>query len=233
MRALAGIAPTRLNLLRAVRRLTRIEKGVELLRRKREALVTEFFQAARPAADARAVIADRARRAYPALLRALAVHGCSGLRAMGWPPRDMAVEIRPAAIWGIPVSELAASPVVRRTVGARGTAPGLTGPAAAEAAAEFEVLAGLLLEAAPRELALRRLGEALALTTRQVNALEQRQLPQVRSQIAFTRSALEEREREEHMRLRRLLGRRVQGRFDRFGESGERGGVTRPGSVAR
>lgn len=221
MRALTGIALTRLNLLRAVRRLIRIEKGVELLRRKREALVTEFFQAARPAADARAVIADRARRAYPALLRALALHGYSGLRAMGWPPRDIAVDIRPAEIWGIPVSELAASPVLRRTLGARATAPGLTGPAAAEAAAEFEDFAGLLLEAAPRELVLRRLGEALALTSRQVNTLEQRLLPQVRSQITFTRRALEEREREEHMRLRRLLRRRLHRRIGQLGEADE------------
>jgi V/A-type H+-transporting ATPase subunit D len=221
MRALTGIALTRLNLLRAVRRLIRIEKGVELLRRKREALVTEFFQAARPAADARAVIADRARSAYPALLRALALHGYSGLRAMGWPPRDIAVDIRPAEIWGIPVSELAASPVLRRTVGARATAPGLTGPAAAEAAAEFEVFAGLLLEAAPRELVLRRLGEALALTSRQVNTLEQRLLPQVRSQITFTRRALEEREREEHLRLRRLLRKRLHRRIGQPGEADE------------
>ena len=222
MRTLTGIALTRLNLLRAVRRLIRIEKGVELLRRKREALVTAFFQAARPAADARAVIADSARRAYPALLRALALHGYSGLRVMGWPPRDIAVEIRPAEIWGIPVSELAADPLLRRSVGARATAPGLTGPAAAEAAAEFEIFAGHLLEAAPRELLLRRLGEALALTSRQVNTLEQRLLPQVRNQITFTRSALEEREREEHLRLRRLLMRRLHGRIGQLGEADER-----------
>ncbi len=233
MMALTGVVLTRLNLLRAVRRLTRIEKGVELLRRKREALVTEFFQAARPAADARAVIADRAQSAYPALLRALAVHGYSGLRAMGWPSRDVAVEIRPAAIWGIPVSELTARPPLRRTLGARATAPGLTGPAAAEAAAEFEVFAGLLLDAAPRELVLRRLGEALALTSRQVNALEQRLLPQVWSQIALTRSALDEREREEHMRLRRLLRRRLQGRIGQLGEADEHNGVARPRSLAR
>jgi len=221
MRALTGIALTRLNLLRAVRRLIRIEKGVELLRRKREALVTAFFQAARPAADARAVIADRARSAYPALLRAIALHGNSGLRAMGWPPRDIAVDISPAEIWGIPVSELVASPVLQRTVGARATAPGLTGPTAAEAATEFEVLAGLLLEAAPRELVLRRLGEALALTSRQVNTLEQRLLPQVRSQITFTRRALEEREREEYLRLRRLLRGRLHRRIGQLGEGDE------------
>jgi V/A-type H+-transporting ATPase subunit D len=130
-----------------------------------------------------------------------------------WPARDIAVEIRPAEIWGIPVPKIASGPVMRRTLGARATAPGLTGPAAAEAAAEFEAFAGLLLDAAPCELTLRRLGDALALTSRQVNLLEQRLLPQVRSQIVFTRHALEEREREEHLRLRRLLRGRLQRRI--------------------
>jgi len=140
---------------------------------------------------------------------------------MGWPPRDIAVDIRPAKIWGISVSEVTDSLVLRRIVGARATAPGLTDPAAAEAAAEFEVFAGLLLEAAQRELVLRRLGEALALTSRQVNTLEQRLLPQVRSQITFTRRAIEEREREEYLRLRRLLRKRLHRRIDQLGEDDE------------
>jgi V/A-type H+-transporting ATPase subunit D len=216
------MAPTRLNLLKAVRRLGRLEKGAELLRRKREALVTEFFQAAKPAANARAAVADQARRAYPALLRALALHGISGVRAMGWPLRNISVEILPAEVWGIPLPKIASGPVMKRTMGARATAPGLTGLAASEAAAEFEAFAGLLLDAAPRDLMLRRLGDALALTSRQVNTLEQRLLPQVRAQIAFTRRALEEREREEHLRLRRLLRRRLHGRIDPLEESVER-----------
>ena len=68
---------------------------------------------------------------------------------------------------------------------------------------------------------LRRLGEALALTSRQVNTLEQRLLPQVRSQITFTRRALEEREREEYLRLRRLLRKRLHRRIDQLGEAEE------------
>jgi vacuolar-type H+-ATPase subunit D/Vma8 len=70
-------------------------------------------------------------------------------------------------------------------------------------------------------LVLRRLGEALALASRQVNTLEQRLLPQVRSQIAFTRRALEEREREEHLRLRRLLRRHLHMRIGQTGEADE------------
>ena len=56
-------SPTRMNLLRAARRLGQVTRGVGLLRRKREALVTELFKLARPAADARALIADAGLRA--------------------------------------------------------------------------------------------------------------------------------------------------------------------------
>lgn len=201
------LAPTRMNLLRAARRLARVRKGVQLLRRKREALVTELFRIARPAADARAQIEQRTRRAYPALLRALSLHGQAGLVALGWPARDVSVTIEAGSVWGIPVARLIdRRPLVRSTL-ARGTAPGSTGPAAAAAASEFENLTDLLLDAAPREMLLRRLGEALARTSRQVNTLERRLAPQLAGAIAGVRSALEEREREEHVRLQRLRHR--------------------------
>ena len=83
-----GLAPTRLNLVRAVRRLERLSRGAAVLRRKREALVTELFHLARPAADAREQISAAALRAYPQLAGALAQHGQAGVRAIGWPGRD-------------------------------------------------------------------------------------------------------------------------------------------------
>jgi V/A-type H+-transporting ATPase subunit D len=48
---------------------------------------------------------------------------------------------------------------------------------------------------------LRRLGTALAQTTRQVNRLERRVAPGLRRQASQVRAALDEREREEHVRL--------------------------------
>lgn len=198
------VAPTRMNLLRAGRRLARVTKGVELLRRKREALVSELFRLARPAADARARVEAEARRAYPALWRALAAHGRTGLAAIAWPTRDVAVEVTPGVVWGVAVSRIEERPPAVRTLPARGTPPVGTGPAAVEAASRFEALADLLLEAAPREMLLRRLGEALARTSRQVNTLERRLAPALSSQIATVRRTLEEREREEHRRLKQL-----------------------------
>jgi V/A-type H+-transporting ATPase subunit D len=197
-----------LNLLRAARRLGRVRKGVELLRRKREALVTELFKLARPAADARAQIGRETQRAYPALLRALAAHGRAGLRALAWPGRDIAVDMEAGSVWGIAVASVVDRPTLARTLAARGTAPGGTGPAVATAAARFETLAELLLDAAPREMLLRRLGEALSLTSRQVKTLEQRLAPGLERQMRRVVSELEEREREERLRLRHLLRRR-------------------------
>lgn len=205
MNGARGLAPTRMNLLRARRRLDRVLKGKDLLRRKREALVAELFKLARPAADARTLIAERTRQAYPALLSALAHHGGAQLRVLGWPLRELTVEIEAGQVWGIPVSDITARPPLRRTLAARGTAPGSTGPAAAEAADQFELLAELLLSAAPREMLIRRLGEALGQTSRQVSTLELRVAPALQSQITSLRRSLEEREREEHLRLKHLI----------------------------
>jgi V/A-type H+-transporting ATPase subunit D len=96
---------------------------------------------------------------------------------------------------------------VARTLGARGTAPAGTGPAAVQAATEFERLTELLLDAAPREMLLRRLGQALAQTSRQVHSLEHRVSPRLRGDIARVRQVLDEREREERFRLRRIITR--------------------------
>jgi V/A-type H+-transporting ATPase subunit D len=197
-----------MNLIRAARRLAQVGKGVELLRRKREALVSELFRLARPAADARARIEQATQRAYPALLGALATHGLAGLRPLGWPDRDIALEMAPGSVWGVAVSTIVRRPALARTLGARGTAPGSTGPAAVQAATEFEHLIELLLDAAPREMLIRRLGEALSQTSRQVNTLERRVAPQLRSDMVGVRRVLDEREREERLRLKHLLRRR-------------------------
>jgi H(+)-transporting ATP synthase subunit D len=205
MSSRARPAATRQNLLALQRRLDRIDKGTGLLRRKREALAAELFRLARPAASARVSIAARAAAAYPVLVRALAREAAFGLRAIGWPARDLKVGIRSTQVWGIAVAEILDRPPIRRTLEARGVAPPATTGAAQEATTAFEDLAELLLDAANREALLRRLGEALARTSRQVNTLERRLGPALRADLSAIRRTLDEREREEHLRLGRLL----------------------------
>lgn len=199
---------TRLVLLRARRQLERTERGTTMLRRKREALVSELFQLARPAASARSAIAAEAAEAYQALLEASADVGQLGLTPWGWPSRELEVEIRPLSVWGVPASTIEQDPVVARTLANRGMPPASAGAGVVRTADHFERLVEQLIRSAPREMLLLRLGQTLSRTTRQVNVLEQRLAPKLRARLAAVRRRLEEREREEHVRLRLLRGRR-------------------------
>lgn len=196
----ARLPATRLGLLRAQRRLERLERGTSLLRRKREALVAELFSLARSALDTREQIDTQARAAWPVYLDALAAEGAGALSGLAWPSRELNVQVTARVVWGVPVADLEATGPIVRTLAARGLPPGPV-PAAVEAAEAFERLTDLLVRAAPREMLLRRLGEALSQTSRQVNRLERRVAPGLRRQAAQVRAALDEREREEHVRL--------------------------------
>ena len=202
------LAPTRMNLLAARRELARVEKGIALTRRKREALVAELFKLARPAVDVRARIADAVNRATASLADALAEHGAANLAVMAWPTTEPVVELRPAQVWGLAVSEVVGRTPIVRTLDARCLAPGSSGPAVAATAARFEELADLLVDAAPREQRVRRLGEAVAETTRRLLTLEQRVAPGLAAQIDNVRRQLGEREREEHLRLRHVQAKK-------------------------
>lgn len=202
------VPATRVELLRSRSRLVRLGRGAALLRRKREALVAELFRLARPASDARVRIEAAARDAYVSLIPALADHGRAGLEVFGWPGRDYPVELGQGVVWGVPVTQILSRPPVVRTLAARGAPPTGSGPSAVRAAERFELLVEDLLEAAPQEILLRRIGEALARTSRQVNTLERRLAPEMQGAISRIQQVLDEREREERIRLGRLLHRR-------------------------
>ena len=197
-------APTRAELLRARKLLERVERGAELLRKKREALVRTLVPLARPAAEARRAIAQTAAAAYRAELDALAVHGAGGVAATGWPPRALEVELDVQRMWGVAVPVLRDLPECERDLAARATAPGPTGPAVFEAANRFEALLAELLQAVAREARVRAVGAALARASRQLHTLEQRVAPELTAQIVATAHALDERDREDQTRLRNL-----------------------------
>ena len=198
------MSATRLDVLRDRRLLERVGKGASLLRRKREALVRALVPLARPAAEARRAIADTAAAAYTAELDALALHGEGGVAATGWPPRELEVTLDVERMWGVVVPRLRDLPSWQRGLAARATAPAATGPALFEAANHFEDLLAQLVDAVARETSVRALGAALARTSRQLHTLEQRVAPELASRIAATSSALEERDRDDHVRLRKL-----------------------------
>lgn len=198
---------TRDGLLRGRQQLALVGKGVGLVRRKREALVAELFRRAREARDARSAVAEQAAQAWPPLLRALVTHGEAGLRALAWSEGEIRVDLRPVRVWAIAASELSEPVSVHRTLDARGVTPAGAGPEVVQAAEAFERLAELLINVAAREQILRRLGDAVAQSSRLLRTLESRVEPGLRAAVNNVRQTLDEREREEQHRLKRFQGR--------------------------
>jgi V/A-type H+-transporting ATPase subunit D len=208
------VVPTRSNLLRARVQLERIRKGADAVSRKRQALVNQLFQIARPAIDTRAEIGRRVAAAAAAMLDAVAARGIDTVRSMGRPAGELLVEAEAKQIWGVPVADVAAVEKTHRTLEARGTPPGSTEPSIVAATDAFESLVDLLIASAAGEVRVARLADAVATTSQQLRLLRERVEPALVGRIAEVARTLEEREREEHVRLKHLQ-RRTRGEDSR------------------
>lgn len=212
------VPATRSNLLRYTRRLDQVRGGAALLNRKRQALIAELFARARTAMTSRETIDAHARHAWSLVWQALASTGSHGLAPLGWPAREVDVELASIDLWGTRAAELVDRPTLVRSLAARGILPGRGEASSHEAARAFEALLEQVLDAAPKEHAMRRLGQALSHTTRLVNTLEQRVAVSVAADLAEIRRALSEREREEQLRIKHLIKRRHAQRAAVYGD---------------
>jgi H(+)-transporting ATP synthase subunit D len=188
-------------------RLQRVRTATGLLLRKRQALVNELFRVADSALEDREAIEARSASASAALRAAEASHVHARLRALALPGREIEVQLRPIETWGVPSAEIVDHDPVRRAVADRAMAAGSAGPAVVAAAEGFETLTETVLEAAARELLIRRLARALEETSQRIHLLERRLAPALSAEIHRIQATLEEREREDQLRHRRLMER--------------------------
>ncbi|MCL6650535.1 MAG: V-type ATP synthase subunit D [Chloroflexi bacterium] len=198
------ISPTRMNLLQRRNQLRVAQQGVDLLKRKRDALVADFFKIVREALGARDRLTAAAREAYVMLALAKAVEGREALEAAAMTDRqEVLVDIEVRNVWGTKIPEVSVRDV-RRPLLARGVNPTATSARTIESAAQFEELVAAILQVAATEIKLRKLGEEIKKTTRRVNALEQVVIPRIRGEIRYIAAVLEQRAREDVFRLKRI-----------------------------
>jgi len=199
---------TRMGLLEARSHLGLATKGARLLRSKREVLAGEFFRLMREVMEGRERLDEALLEAARGLLVARARQGLQALLSAGVAgERQIPVVVTHRRVWGVPVPRIDAPRLVRQP-SARGVSPLSMGLSSQEAARRHEEALETLLSIASRELYLRRLGEEIQDTSRRINALEQLLLPRLGREAARIEAALEERAREDAVRLKRFRGRR-------------------------
>jgi V/A-type H+-transporting ATPase subunit D len=198
---------TRLGLLDVRGRSAIADKGARLLRAKREVLAGEIWKMMREVLEGRAKLDEVLRAAVKALGLAEALDGQDALESLApAAARDVPVQVTVRRVWGVPTPIVAAPPLVR-AADRRGTSPTSWGLAGVEAARRHEEALEVLLGIATREKHLVRLGEEIQETSRRVNALEQVLLPALAAEARRVETALEERDREDAVRLRRFRRR--------------------------
>ncbi len=200
---------TRTELLARRSQIALAEQGRDLLREKREQLMADFRANAKTVlagSDALEAAAGAARRA---LGRARAEAGPEAVASAGFAASGhVEVEAGVETIMGVRVPRIEHRPIGRPPT-ARGYSLVGTTPRIDAAADRFEAEVDLVLQVAAGEVRLRRLAAEIATTTRRVNALEHIVIPRLITSRKRIERVLEEREREDHFRLKRVQAHRA------------------------
>jgi V/A-type H+-transporting ATPase subunit D len=202
------VSPTRTELLTRRNQIQLARQGADLLKGKREALMRDFITELRRFTAEREELRSSLEAAGQSLMRALSIDGPEALASVALAQRrgvELAIEER--NIWGVRVTDVKSDYRARPAGGHRYTAIGAS--ARIEDSTErFEAALERLIKIAPLDRKMHRLADEIRKTTRRVNALEQRLLPALQEQVKYIRSVLDQREREDTFRLKRLKKKR-------------------------
>jgi V/A-type H+-transporting ATPase subunit D len=202
------VSPTRTELLTRRSQIQLARQGAELLKGKREALVREFITELRRFTAEREALRSSLDAAGQSLMRALSVDGPEALASVALAQRwGVELELQERNIWGVRVTDVQSDYRARPAGGHRYTAIGAS-VRIEDATERFEAALERLIKIAPPDRKMRRLADEIRKTTRRVNALEQRLLPALQEQVKYIRSVLDQREREDTFRLKRLKRKR-------------------------
>jgi V/A-type H+-transporting ATPase subunit D len=194
-----------MSLLRERGRVATAQRGVAILKSKRDGLLRELRRAAGEALEFRRTLGALATEATLALARARGLEGDAVLESLAAVSRrDVKVTLGVENVWGVRVPSIGSVPAVRRSAD-RGYGLAGTSAAADDAAAAHEALIAFVLENAPREIRLRRLAAELRRTGRKVNALEHEVIPRLLRSAERIRAALDEQERADRFRLSMMV----------------------------
>ncbi|WP_261663155.1 V-type ATP synthase subunit D [Deinococcus sp. Marseille-Q6407] len=195
------ISPTRSALLASKASLKTASSGADLLKRKRDALIAEFFALVKDALAAREQLAGVSKGAYTSLLGAKAWDSPEAVESLSLGSSDdYTIDMVIESIYGVKVPRMTVPE--RRTGG--GFSPINVGGRTIQAATDFNEVLEAIVKVAGTETKLRRIGEEIKKTSRRVNALEQVVIPGIQADIRFIRGVLDQREREESFRLKKI-----------------------------
>ena len=202
---ISGVHPTRMELLTLRKRRTIAERGRDLLREKLDALMIEFFQFVREISALRAKAQQLLAEAYESFVEAQMAMGHMKLEQTSVGVEDrFSIDSKSRNVIGvtIPYIQVNVKPLNGFPYNIYDTSIKLD-----EATLKMADAIKAIAELSSAEAAVKKLAEAIAATKRRVNSLEYVIIPRMLSTIRYIEMHLEEAEREDFFRLKRIKSR--------------------------
>jgi V/A-type H+-transporting ATPase subunit D len=205
--ALRDIKPTRSELINLKRKIKLSERGYKILKMKRDGLILEFFKVLAVAKDTRGDLTNKYDQAVEMMGLANTVEGAVGVKSAAFSVKEVPeITLKSKNIMGVIVPEIG-STKVRKSLVDRGYGMLGTSPVIDETATVFEELVESIIESAEIETTMKRLLDEIERTKRRVNALEFKVIPELTEAQNFIKMRLDEMEREELFRLKKIKSR--------------------------
>ncbi|WP_182013899.1 V-type ATP synthase subunit D [Haloquadratum walsbyi] len=202
------VKPTRKNLMAIDDRIQLSERGHDTLEQKRDGLIMEFMDILDQAQDVRSDLNANYETAQQKLNMARAMEGDVAVRGAAAALKEHPeITTRSKNIMGVVVPQIESSRV-KKSLDQRGY--GLLGSSARidEAADAYEELIETIILAAEVETAMKKMLKEIETTKRRVNALEFKLLPDLYENKEYIEQKLEEQEREEIFRLKKIKNKK-------------------------
>jgi len=197
------IKPTRSELLKVKKQIKLAKSGHSLLKKKRDGMILEFFEILKKAKTLRRELVDEYKIALGRINIARTIEGDLKVKSIAMAIKEIPdIKLTTKNIMGVKVPKIESSEIQKAFM-ERGY--GLYNSSAIdEAAAAYEKVVEKILLAAEVETSMRKLLNEIEKTKRRVNALEFVVMPRLEEVQNFIRLRLEEMERENIFRLKRI-----------------------------
>ncbi len=197
---LEGVNPTRMELLQIRKRKALAVKGHELLSQKRDALVSSFFEIIKERKRKREEMEKLLEEAFKSIIKAEMTMGEESVSRMAASWQGKAeIEARKKNIMGVVITEFELKEMEKPSYGMLTTNSYFD-----DAVHKSMELMKRIVEVANIEGSIQKMGKEIEKTKRRVNALEHIFIPRIKNTITYIERQLEEREREDFFRRKRM-----------------------------
>lgn len=198
------VAPTKSNLIKAKSSLELSKKGFELLDKKRNVLIREMMELVDKAKDVQSKIYTIISEAYDSLRTVNVTMGIKNVEDIALSiPKDEQFEILLKSVMGVDIPTIKyEEKELRPSYGFHNTNAALD-----DATVKFREVKYMIYELAEIENSIFKLAKEIEKTQKRTNALQYIQIPKYKEQVKYIQDVLEEKEREDFFRLKKIKKR--------------------------